>query len=889
MSRSGLTVSSPLRLTYKCFTFFCFGRLNFLQSELSMHRREPQFIYTGICVPPNHERKYTMMKLDIKRMAATAMLGLMCCGAALADATLRGTVLSKETGKPMDFVTIQLADAKGKKLAIGTSTGDDGTFEIKDIPTGKYTVHITFEGTVPQERDIEILDTDIQLPPVTLAEDSKMLEEVTVTGVRQQMRFDLDRRVFNVDASIMSAGQSASELLESIPSVEVDQDGEVSLRGNSSVTVWINGKESGLTADNRAQILEQIPAESIERIEVITNPSAKYSPEGTAGIINIVLKQDRRGGYFGSAEIGANTQGGGNASFNINYSDSKWDLYGGIGFRMRHNKGGSWSRRKYDEADPETGDAYFLNSDAESHNHGNNLFLRLGATYYLTQKDEISISGFGMLGHRWGNSLTDYSSNLLNHWSTNTNRSSNRGDMRGAHGELGYTHKWSDTHTIMATLGYNYWGGPTDNVYQQHQEFAGIPDNDVYEAQNQEINTRSVEAKIDYSVRFNDYLKFEAGYNGNYSHENTPVTTWGAPEHTEANLLTNLYNRFIYDNNITAFYVTLGGRAGNFSYSGGVRAEAWQIRTRSLNYGQSEADVPQFKKDRFALFPSLFLSYSLPYDNEIQINYTRRIRRPWGGQLNSFQNISDPTNISYGNPELQPEYSNAFELNYIKSWDNHMLSVSGYLRTSDDLMTHLSYITANNVMYTTWDNVSKRFNSGVEIVGKNQFFNRVLDLTTTINLYQSHLSAWQKTIIRDGATYNLSGDKQNSFAWDVRCMASVRLPWDLSVQATGRYNSRMKEAQGSREPSWTVDLGVRKNLGNWSFSINCRDLFDSRKMHHFNIGDGYTQDEKRWRGGRQIRFTVKYSFGNMKAKKNKMQNPSDMPADGSGYGEGGDM
>ncbi len=788
-----------------------------------------------------------------------------------------------KTGEPMDFVSVQLADSTGKRLPIGTSTGTDGTFELKNIPSGKYIVMVSFEGTVPQERDVLIADTDIDMPEVTLTEDSKMLEEVVVTGVRGQMRFDLDRRVFNVDASVLSAGQSASELLEAIPSVEVDQDGEVSLRGNSSVTVWINGKESGLTADNRAQILEQIPGESIERIEVITNPSAKYSPEGTAGIINIVLKQDRRGGYFGSAEIGANTRGGGNASFNINYSDSKWDLYGGVGFRMRHNKGGSWSDRVYDERN-EAGENYFLRSDGVSHNHGNNLFVRLGATYHFSPKDEISLSGFGMFGHRWSNTTIDYTSNLANHWLENVNKNRSNSNNHGAHGELGWLHKFGEDHTLQATIGYNNWGGPNNNVYRQHQEYADAEGTeDVYQAQKQEIKTSSIEAKLDYSYRINDYLKVEAGYNGTYSHENTPVTTWGAPEHDASTVLKDLYNRFIYDNNITAFYATLGGRAGKFSYSGGLRAEAWQIRTQSLSYGESRDDVPRFRKNNFALFPSIFLSYSLPQDNEVQINYTRRIRRPWGGQLNSFQEISNPTDIRYGNPELQPEYSNAFELNYIKSWDNHMISLSGYLRTSDDIMTHLSYITADNVMYTTWDNVSERLNSGAELVVKNQLFNRVLDITTTANVYQSHLKAWQRDIVRDSKTYSLSGDKQNSFAWDIRSMISVRLPWNMSIQATGRYNSRMTEAQGSREPSWTVDLGLRKNLGNWSFSVNCRDLFDSRKMHHFTTGEGYTQDSKRWRGGRTVRFTVKYSFGNMKAKKGDRRNDGEIQ-DGSGYG-----
>lgn len=818
-------------------------------------------------------------------ISAAVAVAVFVPGVALADGALRGKVVNGTTGHPMDFVTVQLIDANTKKaLQYVVQTAEDGSFVIENVPTGKYVVRITNVGSVTQERDVEMGQADIVLPEIHLNDDAAMLQEVVVTGIKGQVRFDLDKRVFNVDANVLSSGQSASELLEAIPSVEVDQDGEVSLRGNSSVTVWINGRESGLTADNRAQILEQIPAESIDRIEVITNPSAKYSPEGTAGIINIILKQNRRGGYFGAAELGANTRGGGNAGISINYSDSKWDLYGSVGFRMRHNNGGSWSRRTYDDKDPLTGENYFLNSDGDSRNHGNNLFVRLGGTYYLTPNDQFSLSGFGMFGHRWGHSTTLYNANVPNQWLTNRNYSSTKSDMLGTHIDFNYLHKWSDDHTIQANIGYNNWGGPNNSSYQQSQVYTDNSSQEVYQDQKQDINTSNIEARIDYSIRFNQYLKLEAGYNGNYSHENSPVTTWGAPEHTAATIEKDLYNRFIYDNNITAFYVTAGGRIGNFSYSGGLRAEAWQIRSRSLAYGQSKADVPLLSKNRFALFPSLFLSYALPYDNEIQINYTRRIRRPWGGQLNSFQNISNPTNISYGNPDLQPEYSNAFELNYIKSWADHMISVSGYLRTSDDVMNRVSYITDQGVMYTTWDNVTKRINSGAELVIKNNLFHRKLELTTTANFYHSQLDAWTSDFVRDGKTYTISGDKQSNFAWDVRCMASVRLPWDISIQATGRYHSRQIMAQGTHEPSWAVDLGLRKNLGNWSFSVNCRDLFDSRKMNNVTDGPGYTEHSKRWRGGRTVNFTVKYSFGNMKPKRDKLNNGSE-PMDGSGYGE----
>ena len=799
-----------------------------------------------------------------------------------AKGSVKGSIINKTSGEPIDFASIQLVDSKtGQNLPIGTSSDADGSFTLNNIPDGNYLVRITNIGSVSQERPVNIKGGIADIGIIRLADDAKILNEVVVTGQASSMKFELDRKVFTVGNDIASAGASASELLESIPSVEVDQDGEVSLRGNSSVTVWINGKESGLTADNRAQILEQIPSETIEKIEVITNPSAKYSPEGTAGIINIVLKKDRRGGYFGSAEVGADSRGGGNASFNINYNTAKWDTYASVGFRMRHNAGGSESRRSYDNG-------MFLNSEGESKNHGNNLFIRLGATYHLTDKDDIYTNAFGMFGHRWGHSSTAYSSNLPGQWTNNLNTSRNNNDMRGAHAELGYTHKWSDHHSIDAMVGYNFWGGPMRNSYLQHQDWGeDTATEDVYQEQDQRIHSNDVEAKLDYSIQLRPWLKLEAGYNGKYSHENSPVSTMEGTNHTDMVLEPSLWNRFIYTNNITAFYATLGGKYRAFSFSAGLRAEAWQVRAQSLAYGQSRDEVDPYKRNDFSLFPSAFISWALPHDNELQVNYTRRIRRPWGGQLNSFRNISDPTNITYGNEELQPQYSNSFELNYIKSFPEHILSVSGYLRTTSNTMNRISYL-ADGIMYTTSANAGDQTDTGVEIVLKNGFFKNVLSLTTTANLYNNHVSAWTLDFPHEGQLIPVSGKARNSFAWDIRCMAGIRLPWDMNLQLTGRYNSRQLTAQGSREAGWSIDAGLRKNVGDWSFSLNCRDIFDSRRMHSFTYGiteDGiaYTQENKRWRGGRTLRLTVKYSFGNMKAKRTR-QNMNE-PMDGSGYGE----
>lgn len=816
----------------------------------------------------------------------SAVLSLTLPVCAWADASVSGTAINKETGAPIDFATVQLLDADtDKALPIGVNTDENGRFTIPGVKSGKYLIKVSSVGSVDQERSITVGDADVNVGAIKLADDTKVLQEVVVEGVRSQMRFELDKKVFQVDANIASAGQSASELLESIPSVEVDQDGEVSLRGDSSVTVWINGKESGLTADNRAQILEQIPAETIESIEVITNPSAKYSPEGTSGIINIVLKKDRRGGYFGSAQLSANTRGGGNAGFDFNYNSSKWEAFAGLGFRMRHNFSEKSSRRTYDGTDN------FLNLDGLNKNHGNNLFFRLGATYHLTDKDQFYVNGFGMFGHRWSHGFNEYSSNLPGQWSSNINRTSETSDSRGAHAEMGYKHEWSKTQSLDILVGYNHWGGPSQRDYHESQSFEGMPgydpdlypDNDEYSRQNQHILTNSAEVKVDYTQQLVKWLKLEAGFQGNYSHENTPVTTYDGTGWDNLAINKSLYNKFIYNNNISALYFTLGGNVKNFSFSAGLRGEAWQIATKSLEYGQTTDSQDWYRRNKFALFPSAYLSYSLPYDNELQINYTRRIRRPWGGQLNSFMDISDPTNIRYGNPELEPQYANAFELNYIKSWTMHMISVSAYLRTSENMMNRISYL-EGDVMYSTWANVSSDMNSGVEIVAKNSLFKGVLDLTTTVNLYNNHISAWDldfKSPV-NGQIYKVSGEKRNSFAWDARMMANFKLPWGIGLQLTGSYRSKTLTAQGSRQPGWRVEAGIRKSFGNWTFSVNCRDIFNSRVFKDSVVGPGYYQYNEHTHGSRSVRFTIKYSFGNMKAKHNR--NNSGEPTDTSGYG-----
>lgn len=785
---------------------------------------------------------------------------LMIAANAYADGNIRGTVFSKNSTEPLDFVSVQLVNpTTGVPMQIGTMTDENGTFVIERAPAGTYIIRFSNIGSITQEREIQIGDSEVNIGRIELADDAKLLQEVVVTGQRSQMSVNSEHRVFNVSSNIASTGASADELLAAVPSVDVNSDGEISLRGNSDVLVWINGKEMGMNADNRAQLLRQIPAETIESIEVMTNPSSKHSTEGTAGIINIRLKEDHRHGYFGSAEADIDTRGNANVNFNINYNEGKFETFAGLGLKSHHNPGGVTSRRSYNEG-------YFLNSDGDNKKHENSAFLRLGTNFKPDENNTLYLSAIGTLGHKWGHTATTHLSNLPGQWTSNINNARESGDTRGANVMLGYRHLFGHDHHIDMNVSYNIWQGPNDNRFREDETWADGSEETIWQSQHQDVKISNWEAALDYSYKFLPWLRLETGYKGNYNHENSPASYAAGSSTENLQPLDNLYNRFKYDTDISALYLNFSGHYEQLTFSAGLRGEIWQIRTRSLGYGQTDNDVPEFKKNDFALFPSASLGWNFFENNELKLNYSRRIHRPFGPQLNTFENISDPSEVHLGNPLILPEYSNAVELSYIRNWRSHMLSVSGYLRSNTDMISHVSFLAPMasdpdvNTMYYGHANVGNMMNTGVEIISRNTLFNR-LTLTTTVNLYNSHLKAWNTDYPLHDDFYAVHGNRQNRFVWDVRCMASVRLPWDMTFQATGRYNSRRVTAQGTLESDWDVEAGLRKNIGAWGISLMCKDIFDSKKTHNILYGNGYTQSISKWSGGRTLRLAVTFNFG----------------------------
>ncbi len=488
--------------------------------------------------------------------------------AAAAQGTLKIKVKDKQLNDALPYVSVRVNDASTGQFVRGGITDTEGACLIEGLKYGKYVAVCSYTGYKDVSRTFTITkdDSDKSFPLIYMSEDSKMLKEVQVTGQRSQMKLEVDRKTFTVDEVIAAAGGTASELLENIPSIEVSTEGEISLRGNTSVEVWINGKASGLTSDNRGDILEQIPAESIERIEVIDNPSAKYSPEGSAGIINIILKRDRKAGYYGSARVGANTRGGWNAGANINYSSGSLEAFGNIGFRKRKHERNSLSETTYKNNNQ------YQNYESESENGGQNLFARAGLTWHMTKNDELSLTGMTMQGNHESDNITPYHYGTIGA-PTDTRilyrQNISDGDMRMYYAELAYKHTFAEGHTLDANLSYGKWKSDNESYYRDSTLWMdGItPTEYLYQERPQYINNDSWEVKLDYENRFSETFKFEAGYNGRFSHENTPQMSWiDEGSFYGANKVEDkeFFNRFIYDNDVHALYLTTNLKFGRF-------------------------------------------------------------------------------------------------------------------------------------------------------------------------------------------------------------------------------------------------------------------------------------------------------------------------------------
>ncbi len=844
----------------------------------------------------------------MKKLLHTLLL-LLVANAALMAAEVTGKVIDAGTKQAIDFANVSVM--AGDQVITGVVTDEKGEFKL-EVKDGQYILAVSFMGYTEVKRELTVAGKPVNVGRIQLKEDSKMLQDVEVVGQGSSMRFELDKKVFTVDQNIASAGASVTDVLENIPSVDVDQEGNISLRNSDDVEIWINGRPAGLSGENRGQILKQMPAGTIEKIELITNPSAKYSPEGTSGIINLVMKKDRQAGYYGSVQAGIdyslakpwNVPPGANASFSINFNAGPVDGYFNLGYRYHVSNGGSETNRyNLSGMGSEKLDSSLIMShltqEGQQNHRGGGMFGRGGLNFHVAEGHTIGISGFGMVSDpkvfKMSNSnhrtytYVDYLNSANNRNYTRDQTSS--GSHPGGNATLDYTFEM-DEYKLYVSGTYRNFGFNMYTDYTQTEEGVST----LYQNQNSESKDQGVEVKADFEWKPTPQSRLEAGYDYTRNWNNSSADAFNTDANgTHLQELNEYFAQFDGLNQNHALYITYGNRFWNkLSIQVGLRGEYYMRHLNSYykdGTGALQDSYANFPNKRdtayFQIYPSAYISYDFGNGHELQLNYTRRVRRPWGHQINPRMDFSDSTNISYGNVDLLPSYSNNLELNYLKTWERHTLSAGVFWKYNEGAIQNVKYMDGN-VMKNTYLNVSTRQELGIELVAKNRLFGELLQLTTSANFYWNNIAKVDEDIYHLGDTIPVHLAGQNIFAGSVRINAQFLFTKNFSGQLTGAYRSPRVVAQGTTSHSYSIDIGLRYTLLNkqLALALNVRDILDSRARRNTTWGDGFWQfSENRWHS-RSISFTVTYNFGNQQGRR-RGRSDGDVSGGGDDFDDSG--
>ncbi len=837
-----------------------------------------------------------MEKKDTKKLWSILLMLLISLPAWSAD--IVGKVLDAATRQPLDFVNVSLTKPGDETPVNGVVTDAEGVFALLNIKDGKYMVTVSFMGYITQHKTVDVKGQSVDLGKIFLKEDTQNLQEVEVVGQGSSMHFELDKKVFTVDQNIASAGASVTDVLENIPSVDVDQEGNISLRNSEDVEIWINGKPAGLNSENRAQVLQQMPAGTVEKIELITNPSAKFSPEGSAGIINLVMKKDRKAGFYGSLQAGLDyalsapwtTPPGANAGLNINFNAGPVDGYFNVGYRYHSSNGGSTTDRYNlggtgtEKLDSALIQSHLVQEGLQTHG-GGGMFARAGLNFRLAEGHTLGLSGFGMVSTRnkglgMNNTnqrtylLTDPSGNVLRDFIRNQEGS---GSHPGGNATLDYTFKLKN-HQLMISGTYNNFGFNMDTYYDQRDVELETKDTVFsYQDQTSWSKEQGIEIKADYEWKPTMQSRLEAGYDYTRNWSNSYADAHNLNK--DGSVIEELFPYYADFNGLTqnhALYVTYGNRFFNkLSLQVGLRGEYYMRHLESTYKDETGAVQDSYaafpnKKDTayFQVYPSAYIGYDFGHGHELQLNYTRRVRRPWGHQINPRMDFSDSTNISYGNVDLLPAFSNNLELNYLKTWERHTLSAGVFWKYQERAIQNYKYMDGD-VMKNTYFNVGSRQELGIEVVAKNRLFGDLLQLTTSANFYWNNIAAIDKIIMHQGQEIPVQLAEQNIFAGSVRLTAQFMFTKNFSGQIRGNYRSPRVVAQGTTSHSYSIDIGLRHTFLNkqLALALNVRDLLDSRARRNTTWGEGFWQfSENRWHS-RTISLTITYNFGNTQKRR----------------------
>lgn len=785
---------------------------------------------------------------------------------------ISGKIIDKDTKQPLEYASVIFQSTTDVNYITGEITDENGDFAF-EVNADVYEIKVEYMGfdamTIPERT----VNTDWNMGTVEVSAGDEQLEDLVIAVERSPVEIKLDKRIYNVGDDNVVKGGTASDVLDNIPSVSVDSDGTVSLRGNESVRVLIDGKPSGM-ASNIADALKMLSAESIEQVEVITNPSARYEAEGGAGLINIILKKGKNQGVNGNVTATVSDPFGYSVASTLNYREENFNIFANLSYRDNKTLGNSVNNSEYFDENGNTSQFVDEYSNRERMRRGFNG--NIGFEWYLT--DKLTWNN----NFSWRRSHGDNPNEVIYHTFDAQRNPDNSRVRNTAEDDMKenvdytseFTYKFNDEgHQLLAsaTVFKNY-DIEDSNIRTYMLGTDNSLSEDITKAQESDLNHQ---LRLDYTLPINDNTHFEAGYLGTF---NKLDTDYEVNSYNNGILEPNelFLNNLEYKENIQALYTQFGSKINRFSYMLGLR---WENSKINVNQFVTN-DFNEKKYNNF--FPSVFLNYEFNESTNASISYSKRVRRPRGRMLNPISDYSSSISFFMGNPDLDPAFTDAFDVGFMKRWNYFTLSTSAYLnRTTDsfEFVRRINGVNDEGIPITVMSpiNLSDEYRYGMEF-NFNYTPYHWLKLNGNLNLFQQQTRGDYTFTDFDGNEVYQNFD-QDAFRWTGRLTARVNLPADIDWQTNYMYFSGGNNSQGKMLDNHNINMSLSKDFFNdrATLSFNVQDLLNSRKWRNETyLETANIYREMQWR---ERTFNLSFTYRFNQSKKEAQQRNNQMSND----------
>lgn len=797
------------------------------------------------------------------------------------DGKLVGKIVDQSNNTPIEYANVAIYNASGE-LETGGITDARGHFSIKDIDPGEYYIEIKFIGFEDTKIENIVITADskrLNAGVIKLSSNVANLEGVEVVAEKKAIQYKIDKKVVNPSQFLTSAGGSAVDILANTPSITVDVEGNVTLRGSSNFTVLIDGKPTPFDATDA---LEQVPASQIENIEIITNPSVKYDPDGTAGIINIITKSNRAQGVNGIINLDANSLGSLGGDFLLNFQREKFSFYVGGSRSDRKRKGAFKSLTETYQSDT----SYLNSQDGNGGRGHSGNTLKTGLSFNIDTTSSLAINLNGGDRMRKHTNDVDYLTweevdgmryNEIT--STSTNNSISNGKYLSA--DITYDKNFNDTgHELITTLFYQYGASGEDNINEVAYNsglFEGLRSWEIGDG-------HEVRFKTDYTYPITSTFGIEAGYQWRYDNEAEWYDRFdyfdSGAEYSPGES-SDYYKTTDFIRHIHSTYATIGGELNRFGYKVGLRGE---YTDRSIDFFANSNDngSENYAINRFDFFPSIHLSYALPANVQVMASYSKRIERPRGYYLEPFETWMNAYNVRQGNPDLQPEYIDSWELGAQKTFEKGFLSVEAFYRKTENRIDRIQSVyvdpatndTSTNIILQKSMNAGRDYSLGFEGMLNYEFTNWY-----SLNFNGSFFNYRLETTIDD---QYVERESQN---WGLRMSNTFKPFRNNRIQFDVMYRSPSVSSQGRREGFAFTNIAVRQDVlkRKLSITLSVQDLFDTARFKMTSEGTNFASVREWDMQSPVIRLQLSYKLNNFMPDRNKNgegENGESMDMDG---------